>query len=267
MLLKKRNELLFQDDPNGDGTIFACHVDNCCSVGGKLKRITGPETLMKSDSFHWQQRWDKVLVFRKLMRRALFLVEDKEAKRAEACLMKKKKKKPSPREIFKEANATIPPPDMLERRVMAVLQALTEKGHQADQSQMAGSTPVGRFFKPGANTSNVMLNQMSHVKKGCSSDPPASVFLIFRENPKTGKTFTARSTGTCEVDNRHLNRLLDAPSAGLMRADRLIHNCHERSNDNKMVNRLGLDPSGTSGTEQHTTNQRFPATASAGVLD
>jgi len=261
LLLKKRNELLFRDDPEDDGTIRACCVDNCCSVGGKLKKIAGPETLIKLDTFHWQQRWDDVLadensektaIFRKLMRRALFLVEDKEIQRAEAFLVAKKKKKPSPRETFKEAKATMPPADVLERRVMAVLQALIEKDHQADRSRMAGEPTAGRFFKPGANTLNVMLNQMSHVKKGCLSDPPASVFPMFRENPKTGKTFAARFTGTNEVDNRCLNRLLDTPSVGLTRADRLIHNCCERSNDNKMVNRLGLDPSVTSRTEHHT---------------
>ena len=261
VLLRKRNELLCTDDPSGDGGILCVCVDNCCIVGPKIESITGPETSIKLDSFHWQQRWDNILydkksektsMFRKLMRRALFVIEDHEIARVEAYLTAKKKKKPSAREIFKEAKATIPPPEQLERRVMAVLHALMEKDLLVDRNRIATASTAseGRFFKAGANSLNTIINQMSHVKKGCLSDPPDTVFNVFRVNPKTGKTYTARSTGTNEVDNRYLNRLLDTPSVGLTRADRLIHSYYERSNENKMVNRLGMDPSETSRAEQ-----------------
>jgi len=261
ILLQKRNRLLCSNDVDNKGDILAVYVDNCCVVGPKVKTITGPQTLIKLDSFHWQQRWDDVLhdkksektaIFRKLMRRALFLIEDGEISRVEAVLTAKYKKKPTAREIFKEAKATIPPPDLLERRVMAVLHALMEKDLQADRKRIAtaSSAMEGRFFKPGANTLNTIINQLSHVKKGCLSDPPDSLFNMFRVNPKTKKTYTARSTGTNEVDNRYLNHLLDTPSVGLTRADRLIHNYYERSNDNKMVNRLGMEPEQTCRTEQ-----------------
>jgi len=225
-----------------------------------LKSVLGPNVEVKLDVFHWQERWNEILydknsektaIFRKLMRRALFCTEDHEIALVEALLFEKKKKKPTAYEIFKEAKATIPPPDQLERRVMSVVQALLEKDLQADRNVIAGSdAPATRFFKRGANTLNTIINQMSHVKNGCLSDPPDTAIPIFRVNPKTKKAFTARSTGTCEVDNRYLNRLLDTPSVGLTRADRLTHNYYEQSNDNKMVNRMGINASETSRTEQ-----------------
>ena len=261
ILLKKRNTLLCANDPDHSGEIFCTWVDNCCQVGPKTKEIAGAETHVKLDSFHWQERWDETLpdkksektaIFRKLMRRALFCTEDAETAHVEALLIAKHNKKPSPREIFKEAKATIPPPEQLERRVVAALHALMEKDLQADRTRIttASNSNEGRFFKPGPNTLNTTINQLSHVKKGCLFDPPDTMFSIFRVNPKTQKAFAARSAGTDEVDNRHLNRLLDAPSVGLTRADRLTWNCCERSNDSKMVKRLGLDASETSRTEQ-----------------
>lgn len=260
VLLRRRNELLCANDPNHDGKVDLCWVDNCCVVRPKLKSILGSHVEVKLDAFHWQERWneflcdknsEKTAIFRKLMRRALFVTEDQEIARVEKLLYEKKKRRPTPKEIFKEAKATIPPPDQLEKRVVAVIQALMEKVLQADRSKIAGSeAPESRFFKRGANTLNLIINQMSHVKKGCLSDPPDTAILIFRVNKKTNKTFAARSTGTNEVDNRHLNRLLDTPSVGLTRADHLTHNCCEQSNDNKMVNRLGLDAPETSRTEQ-----------------
>jgi len=177
VLLRKRNELLCADDPSGDGGILCVCVDNCCIVGPKIESITGPETSIKLDSFHWQQRWDdipcdkkseKTSTFRKLMRRALFATEDHEMARVEAHLAAKKKKKPSAREMFKEAKATVPPPEQLERRVVAVLHALMEKDLLVDRNRMATDSTAseGRFFKAGASTLDTTINQMSHVKKG-----------------------------------------------------------------------------------------------------
>jgi len=51
MLMKKPNELL---DKDGDGAIEAVWVDNCCAVHPKIQSITGPDTLVLLDTFHWQ---------------------------------------------------------------------------------------------------------------------------------------------------------------------------------------------------------------------
>jgi len=225
-LLKKRNELL---DKDSDGAIEAVWVDNCCAVRPKIHSITGPDTLVLLDTFHWQQRWDDILfdknsektvTFQKLMRRAAFITEDSEYARAKAFLIRRNKKQPSPSEIYKEAKSTIPPADILEKRVMAVIHALMQKDLQADQNRIISSltheVPT-RFFKRGAQTLNLIMNQLEHVKKGCLSDPPDYKLKIFMTNPKTGKTFAARSTGHNENDNRYLNRLLDTPSVGLTR--------------------------------------------------
>jgi len=53
-LLKKRNELLHRDGPNHDGSLLLMCVDNCCIVRPKTQAITGPDTLVKLDAFHWQ---------------------------------------------------------------------------------------------------------------------------------------------------------------------------------------------------------------------
>jgi len=202
ILLKKRNELL---DPDGDGAIDVMWVDNCCTVRPKIKSITGPDTLVKLDTFHWQQRWDDILfdknskktvIFRKLMRRAVYLTEDSECDRAKAFLIKKCTKQPTPSEMFKEAKSAIPLADLLEKRVMAVIHALMEKDSQADQNRLVTSSSNSnevqtRFFKRGAQTLNTTMNQLEHVKKGCLSDPPSDILKTFRTNPRTGKTFAA----------------------------------------------------------------------------
>lgn len=251
-LLKKRNDLLGE-------TLEVCYVDNCCNVRGKLQKIVGP-VLVKLDTFHWQERFDDMLsdktsektaIFRTLMRRAVFITEPSEFQRAKDVLLSQNKKATT-RAMLKEAKATIPPPDLLERRVLAVLHSLMEKDLEADKSRIANQAVAkeSRFFKPGAVTLNTMLNQMEHIKKGCLSDPSDEVVSLFRHNKRTKKTFTARGTGTNEIDNRYLNRLLDTPSVGLTRADRILHDCYERSNDRKLVNRLGQEPRVTSRSEQ-----------------
>jgi hypothetical protein len=73
---------------------------------------------------------------------------------------------------------------------------------------------------------------------------------IHRVNPKTKKAFTARSTGTNEVNHRELNAVLDAPSVGIARAERVMDDLYEASNDRKKVNRLGEQEKPTYRTEK-----------------
>ena len=59
-----------------------------------------------------------------------------------------------------------------------------------------------RFFKGNStDLQQVVQDQMSHVDKGCLSDPPASVVNLFRVNPVSMETFCVRGTNTNERDN------------------------------------------------------------------
>jgi len=87
-LLNERNTLL-------GATLKAVHVDNCCNVRGVVVDIV-PGVLVKLDCFHWQQRWneclcdkrsEKTVMFRSLMRRAVFVTETSECNRAKEMLM------------------------------------------------------------------------------------------------------------------------------------------------------------------------------------
>ena len=233
-------------------------VDNCCSVRPKLVRIV-PGVLAKLDVFHWQERWnvmlvdlksEKTMIFRSLMRRALFITEEEELNRVREDLTRRKKN-PTPTAVCKAAKATTPPADMLERRVVGVTHALMEKDAEVDRLQtMGASNNEKRFFKPGAATLNTIVNQMEHVKKGCLSDPPSEIVSIHRCNQTTGMSHAARGTGGNEAAWRHINRLLDTPSIGISRAEQVVHNCFEGDNDRKRVSRLGEVAEETSRTEQ-----------------
>lgn len=107
-----------------------------------------------------------------------------------------------------------------------------------------------RFFKRGAETLNTILNQLSHTRKGCLSDPPADVIKVHRFNAKTKKMCTTRGTSTNEANNRQLNHLLDQPSIGLTKAAQVIGNYYEDSNDRKRVLRLGEIESVSARTER-----------------
>jgi len=229
-------------------------IDNCCQVGRKTKEVPGlEEALIKLDAFHWQCRWDsmlfdlkseKTIVFRSLMRRALFVAEDHECERVKSKLQDKGKPA-TPRDVFKIAKAFVPPAEELEKRVVAVIHSVMEKDLEIDKERAAnplGAEKEKRFFKRGADALNTMANQMEHVRNGCLSDPSAEVVQIHRKNTTTGKVFSARSAGGNEVDNRHLNPLLDTPSVGLTRAEQTIWTHCDASNDRKRVNRLGEPP-------------------------
>ena len=71
--------------------VHVIYVDNCCSVRQKLLSIF-PNAVVKLDPFHYMKRWDAVLydpnseeaaIFRGLMRRAKFIVNNDEFQRTE----------------------------------------------------------------------------------------------------------------------------------------------------------------------------------------
>jgi len=192
-------ERLQQRNKNPGSESKVSWVDNCCIVEPKLKQILGPDHLVKLDAFHWQCCWDPILadlkskktvVFRSLMRRALFLCEPHECKRVRSDL-EAAGKPHTPREVLKIAKSTMPPPAELEKRVMSVIHAMMDKDNETDRARTTNADVTekkeARFFKRGADMLNAIVNQMSHVRKGCLSDPPSTVFPMFRINPTTGK--------------------------------------------------------------------------------
>jgi len=250
--LHERNPLL-------GSKLKATCVDNCCNVRGVLIEAT-PGVLVKLDCFHWQQRWDpclcdtkseKTIAFRSLMRRAIFVTETNEHNRAKELLGKRNpSRQPAAHEIYKEAKATIPDPELSERRVMAVIQSLMKKDADGELESATTGEPKSRFFKRGAMTLNTIANQLEHVRKGCLSDPTSDAVKIHQFNAKTKKTHTAR--GTSSLENEWLfihHHVLSTPATGLARAEKALHNCFEASNDKKRVTRLGEEPEVSARTE------------------
>jgi len=96
----------------------------------------------------------------------------------------------------------------------------------------------------------LICNQTLHVKKGCLSDPPADVVKVHRVNPRAGEAKSAHGTGGNENQHCELNAVLDAPSVGIARTERIIDDLCEMSNDRKMVKRLGMKEQPTCRTDK-----------------
>ena len=249
------------------------YVDNCCAVRDKLVEMF-PGVLVKLDNFHWFCRWDDMLqnktseeanFFRHLMRRAMFVIEDTEKRR-----IRYLKPGIKDQEMYKLAKATIPPADLLIRRVEAVLNHVYLLDHETDCRSVDDLNPEGasgsdnpprkQHLKPFdfrvkkgsryATVRQLINNQLEHVRKGCLSDPPSEVVKIHRVNPRTGEAKSARGTGGNENQHRELNAVLDSPSVGIARAERIIDDCYEMSNDRKMVKRLGMKEQPTFRTDK-----------------
>jgi len=88
-------------------------------------------------------------------------------------------KNPTPTDTCREAKSTIPLHETLERRVMSVIHSLMEKDLEVDHQRASGVaiTKEPRSFTGGVDTWNAIVNQMSHVKKGCLLDPPWNVVV------------------------------------------------------------------------------------------
>jgi hypothetical protein len=176
----------------------------------------------------------------------------------------KLKREPTNKEVIKEAKATIPEKETLKRRVEAIVQyvcfsdltATMPVAANAVEAKQTGPITSNhgkkrRFFRVMTDeVCRLVDNQMKHVIKGCLLDPPKEVVKIHQVNPVTGKAFSGRSTGTNENDNMFLNRLLNTPSIGLSRAERVISDHYEASNEKKQVSRLGGDEQLTTHTEK-----------------
>jgi len=119
-------------------TTKVVYINDCCKFRSGLKRIFGGDVFVGLDVFHWCKRWDAAMansksengaIFRSSISQALFVVPPAEFERAKARLIHRHKKRkpsdtdwqPTVRQIRKEANAVIPPPDTLQERVMAFI--------------------------------------------------------------------------------------------------------------------------------------------------
>ena len=238
-------------------TVTVIWVDNCCTMRDKLKEIF-PEAEIKLDIFHWTKRWDALLldtkseeasIFRGLMKRATFNVPPGEHDDAKARVRKKLQRskklpagaEPTHRQIMKEACTVVPPPKDLRDSVMAVLRycmmfdagiEIRKLNRGDDNSELPKA-----FFKPfNADRRKIMANQMSHVDKGCLSDPEG--LDIHHLNPETGNITCCRGTNSIENDNLHLDNLT-GKAIGIAKADRLITTFFEMGNDRKRIARLG----------------------------
>lgn len=173
------------------------------------------------------------------MRRAVFAIEADEFQRVEYMFPRKSKA-----ELYKLAKATTPPPALLQARVLSVLRYIMSTDLRTD---LQHPTTAGdkshlprRFFKASyADVRATTRQQLSHVTAGCLSDPPKEVVRLHRVNPVTNQAFAARSTSQLEVSHREANQLLDTPLIGLPRAERVLDDFYEQSNDRKRVTRLG----------------------------
>jgi len=235
------------------------YVDNCCTVRNLLQSVFSLTCWVKLDPFHWMKRWDVILfkpknetsgMFRGMMSRALFAVNDAELARARGVVQEKLNRTPTYKEVMIESNAVIPPKDLLLRNVQAVLAHFRSIDALIDtrRTNNPGTVHPKQYLKSstspiyvnGKKTSvqNVIDNQLSHIARDCLSDPPGNIVNLFRTNPLSGKTYCARGTPASEADNYWLN-MLAGSTIGIHRAERLIATFFEMSNERKRVRRLG----------------------------
>jgi hypothetical protein len=246
--------------------VVVVYVDNCCNVRQKLLAIF-PTAVIKLDPFHWMRRWDAVLfdpnseeaaIFRGLLRRSMFIVDNVEFARAKSTVKARlvaagklrENQSPSTRQILEEARTVIPDKKTLEANVQAVLRycysidfGIEMKKALRDPTDM--SDLPRPFFKAMTKVvdsktkktvSDVINTQIGHIKDDCLSDPPGVV--LHRQNPKTKKIYCCRGTPSCENDNLYIDGLT-GKSVGIGCADRLLSTYFEISNDRKKRNRSG----------------------------
>jgi len=263
--LKQRNVRL-------ENPTKAIYIDVCCKFRKGLQNVFGANVFVGLDCFHWMKRWDKALakpksekgaIFRASMSQAVFVIPTEEYDRAKKRLMDRRKAnkrgnkndkgdwEPSVRQIRKEANAIIPPPDKLQQRVMALIRYCKFCDAETDvaiATRVENSTdplPL-RFFKNAKEAEDVIQEQVSHVAKGCLSDPPN--IAMHHLNPKTNKCYARRGTSSIESDHRGLDQLT-GNHVGVGLCDRKSSTYFELLNEKKRLNRLGGDDYGTHRTE------------------
>lgn len=115
-----------------------------------------------------------------------------------------------------------------------------------------------RFFKNSREAEAAIQEQLSHVVKGCLSDPEG--VAMHHQNPKTGQHYTRRGTNSLESDHRGLD-LLTGNHIGVGLCDRKASTYFELLNEKKQVNRLGGHDYGTHRTETLAFTNSLAASA------
>ena len=250
----------------------AIYIDVCCKFRKGLQDIFGSDVFVGLDCFHWMKRWDRALAkpksekgatFRASISQAVFVIPPDECEGAKKRLIDRRKAntrankndsdtwEPSVRQIRREANAIIPSPDKLQQRVMAFIRyakfcdAETDVAIATRQENSTDPLPL-RFFKNSREAEDVIQEQLSHVAKGCLSDPPN--VAMHHLNPKTNKYYTRRGTSSIESDHRGLNQLT-GNHVGVGLCDRKSSTYFELLNEKKRLNRLGGEDYDTHRTE------------------
>lgn len=261
--LKKLDRRLARVAKKQSSPVMCDWVDKCCQWRPLLQTVF-PNGETKLDAFHWMERFDPLLadtksrearLFVSLLHRAMFLVTPQEFQSVKDKLWKKKGHEPTTKEVLKKSRSVIPGPDLLLVNVQQLIGYCIYTDSQTSVKRATASEEekkllAGFFFKPlksdGFDGYKLIRQQLSHIKKGCLSDPE-DVGVHFY-NSGLDIWHTMRGTSGLEADNKLIDELT-GNSIGIELADRLLWNFFEQSNDRKRIQRCGEIDYGASKTE------------------
>lgn len=260
------------DRVQGLDQLKVIYVDNCCDVRAKLQAIFGPNVLVKLDIYHWQARWDAIIldkdgeryaVFRGLMSRAVLEVAPAEFEEKKNVLLQKLKRQPTVKEVRKLCKKKTPPAEQIEKSVRAIVEYFLLEDARTVASAST-STPTGTpdtsealpqpklFFKGQNMVRDTLRKQLRHVC--CMCDPPG---VNLYRTTTSGKTNCCRGSNSNEICNRFINReVLPYGIVSVQRADRCCWTLFDGWNANANVRRRGA-------VDYHTTNTEALALANS----
>jgi len=176
--LRKRFEYL------GANLDVVFYVDNCCTVRYKIKEVW-PEAIVLLDPWHWLQRWRDILcdptstdgrAFMALMSRAILVASDAMVNERRAELTVKYGRLATLGEALRQLPTVAPDPKTMETNVQSVLSLFlyrdlmteTKLATWPEDSELPKPKLV---LKDRRQRANIIRNQLSHVIKGCLTDP------------------------------------------------------------------------------------------------
>lgn len=148
--------------------------------------------------------------------------------------------------------ATIAPkPDEMRDNVNAVLHYIMQSDLEKDEHNIEGNTTTPRlkrtFIASPTKIADKTRKQMTHVNKGCLSDPifeegddEYENFKDIRLHIQCGKKcFCCRGTEGNEAGNAVVKEVLNAPCFGIQRAERALDTKFDDWNTNRNIKRHG----------------------------
>ena len=176
-------------------------------------------------------------MFKIQLSRAIMVAPEEEFERKAEELRIKLKREPTTKEVLKASNAVIPRPEILERRVDALLQLkmFEETQKVVSHNQESDSAPKPDFLFKGGLSSKLhdfIAKQMAHIRKDCLSDPEG-VNLHFGD-------YCARGSSSCELLFSQLG-LAFRPfrTIGMVRAEMIIWTLLSEWNRKARIKRRG----------------------------